>query len=209
MTVYRNNALPAELLTAILDIYMPAKLDVTTAPCRDDDPKGLDYHSCSLGLNGCTVAFRVAKTTPDRPGHFVTLWKRPNAGAEIVPLNSVDGPDFVVVSVNSQGKCGKLYRGQFVFNKKVLIEKSIMSHDKKPGKLAFRVFPPWSEDLAQESISESRKKSLTIKKTQHMSKSAMKTQNWQLKYFFPIATDGLADVAQVKKLFGMTESSFV
>ena len=209
MTVFRNNGLPEELVTAIRDIYIPAKLDVTTEPRREADPKGLDYQACWLGLNGCTVAFRVAKTTPDRPGHFVTLWKRPSLGSEIVPLDSTDGTDFVVVSVDSQGECGKSYRGQFVFNKKVLIEQGIMSRDTKPGKLAFRVFPPWSEDLALESILESQKKSLTIKKTQYMSKSAMKTQNWQLKYFFPIAADGLANVAQVKKLFGGTAPGFV
>ncbi len=49
-----------------------------------------------------------------------------------------------------------------------------MSQDTKLGKLAFRVFPPWSEDLALESIAASQQKSLTIKKTQRMSKSAMK-----------------------------------
>ena len=145
--------------------------------------------------------FGLQKSTPDRPGHFITLWKRPSLGSEIVPLDSSDGIDFVVVSINGQGHSGKSYRGQFVFNKHVLTEQGIMSQDTKPGKLAFRVFPPWSEDLALESIAASQKASLTIKKTQYMSKSAMKTQNWQLKYFFPIAEDGLANVAQVKKLF--------
>ena len=201
MAVSTNIALPEELVTAIREVYRPAELDVTSEPRREEDPKGLDYQSCWLGLNGCTVAFRVAKTTPDRPGHFVTMWKRPSLGSEIVPLDSSDGIDFVVVSVNSQGSSGKSYRGQFVFNKHVLIEQGIMSQDTKPGKLAFRVFPPWSEDLALESIAASQKASLTIKKTQYMSKSAMKTQNWQLKYFFPIAEDGLANVAQVKRLF--------
>ncbi len=202
MTVLRDSSPPGELVSAIRDIYTPAKLNVTTEPRRETDPRGLEYHSCWFELNGSTVAFRKAKTTPDRPGHFVTLWKRPNAGSEIMPFTSTDKMDYVVVSVNSLGQSGKSYRGQFIFNKQVLINHGIISQDTKPGKLAFRVFPPWSESIAHESIVESQKKSLTIKKFQHMSKSAMQTQTWQLRYFLPIAADGTANVLLVQKLFG-------
>ena len=208
MAVSDTDELPEELLAAIRDIYTPSQLAVTTQPCREADPKGYVYQSCSFGLNGRSVAFRVAKTTLDRPGHFVTLWKRSSDGTVIVPFDSSDSTDFVVVCVESHRKCGKSYRGQFVFSKKILIEKGIMSCNSKPGKLAFRVFPPWSEDLAIESILELQKKSAPIKKTQYLSKSAIKSQNWQLDCFFPIAADGSANVAQVRKLFDISELSF-
>nr|WGE07832.1 MepB family protein [Bacillus subtilis] len=38
-----------------------------------------------------------------------------------------------------------------------------MSHNSKKGKTAFRVYPPWTEPV---------------------SKQAVKTQQWQLRYFF-------------------------
>ena len=55
--------------------------------------------------------------------------------------------------------------GQFVFPKKELISKGIISTSIKVGKRGFRVYPVWDKPL---------------------NKQAIKTQDWQLKYFFEI-----------------------
>lgn len=46
------------------------------------------------------------------------------------------------------------------------------------GKLSFRIYPPWSKPVAKEAI---------------------RTQEWQLKYFLPINEDGTADIKLVEK----------
>lgn len=52
--------------------------------------------------------------------------------------------------------------GKFVFPKDVLLEQGILKHHHQPGKMAFRVYPTWD--------------SVT-------SKQAMKTKQWQSRYF--------------------------
>jgi hypothetical protein len=139
------------------------------------EAEGSEYGASRLNLNGHTIAFRVAKTTPTKIGQFVTLWKRPTSGGEIAPLDVSDGVDFVVVSVFDATR-----RGQFVFGQQVLIEQGILSRGGKGGKRAIRVYPPW---------------------TKPESKQAIGSQQWQLRYFFAIAQDGTADSVQVRKLF--------
>ena len=105
---------------------------------------------------GKQVAFRVGKMTASRPGNFVTLWNRGKNKIKAFDLN--DGIDFVIVHVS-----GGEIEGQFIFDKGILYKKGIFSDVSRgiKGKLAFRVFPPWS----------------------HPAKTALKTQCWQLKYF--------------------------
>lgn len=179
-----------QLSLAIDNIYKPAGLQITMPVQREFDPKGFGYVASRFGLNGNSIVFRVAKTTPDRPGQFVTLWKRPVAGGDIVPLDFDDDIDFVVVDVMGHGD-GEIYRGQFIFSKRILVEKKIMSSCEKGGKLAIRVFPPWSEELTRGAV----------KKVGKMSGGAKETQKWQLKYYFPILENGSFDSNIVKKLF--------
>ncbi len=164
--------LPHDLLTAIRDAYEPAGLSVTTPAVREAE--SAEYGACRLALDGRTVVFRVAKTTPTKVGQFVTLWKRPTPDAEIAPLDSDDGVALVVVSVGDA-----THRGQFVFPQKTLVEKGVMSRAHKGGKRAIRVYPPWSQPVVPEAV---------------------RTQKWQLQYFLPLPLDGGAGAARVRQL---------
>jgi hypothetical protein len=170
-----SNPLPRELITAIRNVYKPAGIRVTNAAQRETESS--EYSACRLELNGYTIAFRVAKTTPTKIGQFVTIWKRSAPSNTIAPLDIRDGITFVIVNVFDA-----IHRGQFIFGQKILLEKNIMSHNGKGGKLAIRVYPPWTKPIA---------------------KQAIKTQHWQLQYFLPFAADGSADATQVRKFFNM------
>ena len=144
-----------------------------TAQC---EAESVEYGASRFGLDGNAIAFRVAKTTPTTIGQFVTIWKRPTPGGEIAPLDATDNVQFVVVSVSDA-----THRGQFIFNQKILIAKSIMSRNGKGGKRAIRVYPPWTNPTAMDAI---------------------KTQQWQIQCFIPLAQDGTAvSPEQVRKLF--------
>lgn len=99
--------LPTDLSAAIGYVYEAAALTVTHAARREAE--SAEYGACRLGLDGSVLVFRVAKTTPTKIGQFVTIWKRPHPGADIAPLDSEDGVDFVVVSV-----ADARHQGQFV-----------------------------------------------------------------------------------------------
>lgn len=165
--------LPNELISALQGVYASAELTLTTLPKRDAE--GAEYGACSFHLNGRSIVFRTAKTTPTKIGQFVTLWKRSQPSSPIAPFDSSDNIDFVVVSV-SDG----IHRGQFVFNQKILIAKGILSQDTKGGKRAFRLYPPW---------------------TKPSSPQALKTQQWQLSYFFKISESGNTNLKEVLRLF--------
>ncbi len=169
--------IPDTLIKAMHEIYEPAGMKITEAAFLEAE--SAEYAACRFGLNGKNIVFRIAKTTPTKIGQFVTIWKRPTPAAEIAPLDSNDNVDFVVVSV-SDG----VHHGQFVFNQKILLAKGAMSKNGKGGKRAIRVYPAWSKPIAKEAI---------------------KTQQWQLQYFFAIPQNGNIDLAQVRKLFNPAE----
>lgn len=68
--------------------------------------------------------------------------------------------------------------GQFIFPKSKLIEKGIISTNKKEGKRAFRVYPPWDTVI---------------------NKQAERTQKWQLNYFLRI--DNSVNIELAQKLY--------
>ena len=170
---FDSGKLPHDLITAIKNIYEPTGMKITIEPKRETE--SIDYEACRFGLNGYHVAFRTAKTTPTKIGQFVTIWKREKSGDTILPFDNNDELDFVIVNVSDA-----THRGQFVFDREVLLEKNIMSRNNKGGKRAIRVYPPWSKPA---------------------SKVALNTQKWQLPYFFFILPERTADKALVRKLF--------
>jgi hypothetical protein len=166
--------LPDDFVIALRDIYVPAGLTVTEAL---REAESAEYGACRFRFGGLSLVFRVAKKTPTKIGQFVTCWKRPATGSDIAPLDAEDDLAFLVVSVSD------LYnRGQFIFNRDLLIAKGIMSRNGKGGKRAMRVYPPWSKPAA---------------------KDAIKTQKWQMDSFLPVAESGGADPVQTRKLFGL------
>lgn len=131
-----------------------------------------EYGACTFSLNNLNILFRIAKITPTKTGQFVTLWKRINQGP-IQPFDSADPIDLFIISTRKENNFG-----MFIFPKSVLITKEIVS-DKKEGKRAIRVYPPW--DITT-------------------SKQAQKTQKWQLDYFLEIQEDQTKDLNRIKSL---------
>lgn len=170
--------LPAQLVAALAGAYRAAGLACSATPAREAE--SAEYGACRLDLAGLSLAFRVAKSTPTKIGQFVTIWKRPTPHADIAPLDGADGVDVVVVSVAEAGHGGQ--HGQFVFDRAVLLAKGVMSQDGVGGKRAMRVYPPWTSPVA---------------------KDAIRTQQWQLRHFLPLQTDGGADPARLRALLNL------
>lgn len=137
------------------------------------EPESSEYGACTFILNNLNVRYRTAKITPTKTGQFVTLWKRIDKGP-IQPFDSNDPIDLFIISARKDD-----HFGLFIFPKSVLITKEIVS-DKKEGKRAIRVYPPWDTTT---------------------SKQAQKTQKWQLDYFLEINQNQTIDLRRVKSLF--------
>ena len=121
------------------------------------EAESVEYGACRATLDGKRLVLRVAKTTPTKTGQFVTVWKRPHPDAEIAPLDEADPFDVVIIAVSDGAQ-----HGFFIFSRKVLLERGVMSRAGQGGKRALRVYPPW---CAPESI------------------QAQRTQRWQAACF--------------------------
>ena len=153
------------------NIYKPLGFELTHFSLENESQ---EYGACTFKLNGLHIVSRNAKVTPTKIGQFVTLWKRLNDGP-IQPFDASDNIDFVVVNLRSENQIG-----QFVFPKKVLLEKGVFSTPSKEGKRAIRVYPPWDKPK---------------------SKQALKTQQWQSRYFLKFDESGQPDLARGQALY--------
>lgn len=136
------------------------------------ETESAEYGACKFEINNKKIKFRTAKITPTKIGQFVAFWKR--IGSEpIVPYDSSDYFDFLIVSVRSDKNLG-----QFVFPHSVLLHQGLLSKNSQRGKRAIRVYPPW--DIPDNP-------------------QAKKSQSWQLRYFFKIQPT--TEIDQAKKLF--------
>jgi len=140
----------------------------------ENDIEGKEYDACTFKLNEIKIICRSSKTTPKKIGQFVTFWKR-NKEKITEPFSETDSLDFYIINVKTETNFG-----QFVFPKSELINKGIISTEKKDGKRGFRVYPKW--DYTQ-------------------SKQAKKTQEWQLKYFYEI--NKYIDLSLVEELYSI------
>ena len=131
-----------------------------------------EYDACTFQLNELKIIFRSSKITPKKIGQFVTFWKR-NGNGPIEPFEELDAFDFFVVNVRTE-----INMGQFVFSKSILVKNGIVSTSKKEGKRAIRVYPSWDQPT---------------------NTTAMRTQKWQLDYFFKVNKD--VDYEKVKQLY--------
>ena len=138
------------------------------------EKESAEYAAHRFEINNLKILFRQAKITPTKVGQFVTLWKRAKEKDPIKPFEFTDNIDLFVITVKTEKRFG-----QFVFPKSVLIEKGIVS-DKKEGKRAIRVYPPWN-------------------KTEN--KQSQKTQKWQLSYFLEIPFDKTINSNQARTLY--------
>jgi hypothetical protein len=173
MTIKNNwndtNSLPKDLIIAKELAYDCCHFEITLP---QPESESADYDAYTFHLNGKQICYRTAKITPTKTGQFVTLWKR-NKNGTIEPFDFSDSIDFVIISVRKNDLFG-----QFIFPKSILLEKGIFSTNRKDGKRATRVYPPWNQTT---------------------SKQAQKTQQWQLEHFYKITPD--LDYNKFKALF--------
>lgn len=148
------NSAQEHLLLCFSKIFEPSGLVFFSPPVQEAE--GAAYGACKFVLNNRSICFRVAKITPTKNGHFVTLWKRPKSG-RIKPFHESDNIDLFMISARD----GKHF-GLFIFSKVLLISKGIVSSGNNNGKLAIRLYPPW---------------------VQPESKQAAKSQAWQIACF--------------------------
>lgn len=137
-----------------------------------EEQESKEYSACSFVINNKKAQFRIAKITPTKIGQFVTFWKRSHAGP-IAPFDMNDGVDLFIVTTQTESQ-----KGQFVFPKDVLYKHGFISNNNIGGKRAMRVYPSWDKPD---------------------NKQAIKTQEWQLKYFFDFSKQ--INCSQIQKLF--------
>ncbi len=172
VSMTRKEQLNAHLSAVQSQVYTQLSLQLTNL---QNQQEGTEYDACTFELDGRRVISRSAKSTPKKLGQFVTFWKRNEQGVT-APYAEHDLFDFYVVNINA-GDC----LGQFVFSKSVLLQQGYITSEKKPGKRGFRVYTPW--DTVQ-------------------SRQALKTQQWQLKYFYKVSPK--TDLNAVSRLYAMT-----
>lgn len=132
-----------------------------------------EYGALTCTLGGKRIVYRVGKTTPTKPGLFVTVWKRENSVTK--PHHVADNFDFLILSArDSQGF------GQFIFPKAIAQQHGVISSPTQEGKRGIRIYPPWVETL---------------------SKQAQKTQRWQCEHFLRFETTTPSAVPGLLELF--------
>ena len=115
-----------------------------------------EYEALTIYTNEGLVRSRLANKTPKKKGFFFALWIKDEYGKNR-PLTSEELGIGLVINIIDKHR-----KGQFIFPQEVLINKGILKSDNNKGKMALRVYPPWVTEL---------------------NKSAIKTQQWQCKYF--------------------------
>lgn len=163
--------------------------ELTSPVVLDRYPQSSKYEALEFSINGKKVLYRKGKVTPDRPGNFLSIWKRPDENSADsgtnIPYQEYD-LDYLFVEV-SDGETSK--RGMYIFPLAVLINKGIVTSDKAKGKMAFRVFRPWTSSRGE-------------LKSKVFSDSAKKTQRWQSDYFLWIEGNGIVDFDKFTHIFG-------
>ncbi|MGW7005860.1 MepB family protein [Streptomyces sp. NPDC054933] len=165
----------SDLLAAKEWVYDPSGFSCTPPT---PEAESAEYAAHEFTLDGLSVRFRVAKTTPTKVGQFVTVWLR-SAEGPIRPFDTDDSVDLFVISSRDGDRFG-----QFVFPRDVLCERDIVSRNGSGGKRAFRVYPPWVTTT---------------------NRQARNTQAWQVKYFLPIGEAGAVDLEYARALYHAQE----
>lgn len=133
------------------------------------------YAAYRFTVDGLSIRFRAAKTTPTKIGQFVTVWQR-TAGGPIRPFDAADPVDLIVVSARHHH-----HVGQFVFPMDVLRHQDVVSTNGSGGKRGFRVYPPWVTTT---------------------NRQAGTAQAWQVRHFLSLGQDGGLDSVRARALYG-------
>lgn len=167
------NSFPHDLKIAKEMVYDQCSFDFKNPQLNAES---IEYSACSFELDGKKIQYRVSKITPTKKGQFVTIWKR-NQNGITEPFDINDEIDFIIIATKKDE-----HFGQFIFPKKVLVDKGIITQNGKSGKRGIRVYSPWDETD---------------------NKQAKKTQNWQLNYFLTINEDNFTDFDLAKNLLAV------
>ena len=114
------------------------------------------YEGTEFIYENKTYKSRLAKKTPTKNGYFVVFYKKNNEGIN-EPFSSDENIDELIIFVLDD-KIG----GYFKFNKEILLKQGILKNKENCGKMGFRVYAPWNNNL---------------------NKTAQKNKLWQTKYF--------------------------
>jgi len=194
-----NNNYRDKLESLLINSFIPRGYKITKGIELCSIPESSKYEAMNFSINNQSIVYRKGKITEDRPGAFLAIWKRPSSSWIIntnkpIPLQSNE-LDYLFVQVEEHANVksnGKLInnpkQGIFIFPLSVLLEKGIVSSDKKKGKTGFRVFPPWSDDRGSEG-------------TKIFSESGKKTQRWQLPFYTEIDENGLLNPFRLNEIF--------
>ncbi|HDD7370629.1 TPA: MepB family protein [Staphylococcus aureus] len=116
-----------------------------------------DYEALTFSFKEETYQIRLAKKTPTKAGYFVTCWTKDENNCN-QPHSKEAFADYLMIIVIDEE-----LSGYFLFPRELLVEKGILTTFEHKGKMAFRVYPKWCNQL---------------------NKTAGQTQKWQCKYFF-------------------------
>ncbi|MFJ7148875.1 MepB family protein [Streptomyces sp. NPDC100445] len=161
----------ADLIAAKALVYAPCGF---TCSQPVPEAEGAAYAAHEFALDGRSIRFRAAKTTPTKVGQFVTVWKRSPAGP-IQPFDATDPVDLFIISTHDHH-----HFGQFVFPMDALRQHGVVSANGSGGKRAFRVYPPWVTTSNRQASS---------------------AQAWQLDFFLHLHQDGPIDLARAQELY--------
>ncbi|HDG5707678.1 TPA: MepB family protein [Staphylococcus aureus] len=115
-----------------------------------------DYEALTFSFKEETYQSRLAKKTPTKAGYFVTCWTKDENNCN-QPYPKEAFADYLMIIVIDEE-----LSGYFLFPRELLVEKGILTTFEHKGKMAFRVYPKWCNQL---------------------NKTAGQTQKWQCKYF--------------------------
>ncbi len=152
-------------------LFLPNDITIESI---EDEAESKEYFAHRFKLNGNNTIFRTAKITPTKTGQFVTIWKRNKEGFT-EPFAYEDDFIFLMIVVRQNENFGI-----FIFQKNVLLKKSVISKQNNGGKRGMRVYPPWNNALNNQ---------------------AQKTQQWQSEYFINLSKKDEIDLGKVKMLF--------
>lgn len=141
----------------------------------EKDKECNDYFGYNFQIDGKEVKYRKARITPKKVGQFVTLWKR-NSDGQTAPYELTDKPEFYLVAAAKDEQFGF-----FIFPKKVLADKQILSAETRSGKRGFRIYPDW--DVPQNQQAE-------------------KAQKWQIEFFINLTGSNMGDLQKFGAIFG-------
>lgn len=123
-----------------------------------------EYEAMEFELFQYRIKSRLGKKTPKKKGYFVTLWEK-DKNNQNIPIDLDKMSDYLIIHIIDQE-----LNGMFVFDKKTLLTKGILSDINHKGKMAFRVYPTWETGL---------------------NTSANKTQQWQKSHFIDLSQTSL------------------